>query len=141
MDERPSSELSESPSSNEREGHDFRTQARGGGKAGAAELEPIDWLASGNSISIAGSSLTTTPCPVLPVRLKHFSAHPAIEPQSFIPLLSQCFPGGQQSEWEEDEVWTDFACPIALAIGLDNGKAATAKAMEIIKMARNLLTR
>jgi hypothetical protein len=82
----------------ERDRRSQRVQTRGGGKAGATEYLRKGWLLSTNSIADVGSE-TTALGTAAPERLKHLSAQPGIEPQSFfMPSLLQGFPCAQQSE-------------------------------------------
>ena len=111
----------------------MRVQTRGGGRGGLSDEELKLWITSadvsvGNSVRLTAEGPTTAP-----EKLKHLSAHPAIEPQSLVVLLSQGLPCGQQST---------CAAPNAASVDMARatlpatGSMATDSAMSATRMAR-----
>ncbi|MGC1180458.1 MAG: hypothetical protein WA884_15900 [Methyloceanibacter sp.] len=81
-------------------------------------------------------SLATTLETVMPEKLKHLSAHPALDPQSSAVFFSQAFVCGQQSNGMPV---ADMPAASARTIPPSTGSIATDKATTATKMARQVL--
>jgi hypothetical protein len=86
--------------------------------------------------SAAGVSLTTALGAIVPEKLKHLSAHPAMDAQSLDDFFSQGLAWGQQST---GMALRDMPVASARAIPPATGSIATDIAMRATKMARKVL--
>jgi hypothetical protein len=81
--------------------------------------------------------LATAPVTKMPEKLKHLSAHPAVDPQSSAVFFSQGFVCGQQSD---GMAVADMPAAVARTVPPATGSTAIAKATIATKMARKVLT-
>ena len=113
-----------------------RVQTRGGGRGGLSDRETTLEIRGSDLSEDAMAGARTDGFTSAPTTLKHLSTHPADDPQSPGPRLSQGVPCGQQSTCMD----VTNACGEAVpAMPTETGNMATESATTETKMARMVL--
>jgi hypothetical protein len=113
----------------------MRGQTRGGGRGGFSAGEPKACVTSAGFSKPAALKATATGAAIAPVMLKHLSTQPETEPQPSV-FFSHGLPFGQQSAWAAVK---EASCGMASAIPPAMGSRATASAIRVTRMCRQML--